>query len=147
MAGPKWDVKAYACPNCGEKQLVYEGSVRWRHGPRPSRARAKKAYFSFFFMPASNQVHYFHCTGCGMLFYDLTNDFMPHLTVENENIPAYKPDTGFLPGSMVDISIRIGYDVRDLKMMGYSDAQINRVLYGRITLQDLFDTDPENGRR
>jgi len=48
---------------------------------------------------------------------------------------------------MVDTSIRTGYDVRDLKVMGYSDAQIDRVLYGRISLQDLFDTEPENGRK
>jgi hypothetical protein len=147
MAGPKWNVNLCPCPNCGEKALVYEGSVSWRTGPRPSRGLARKERFGCFPAPAPNQVHYFHCANCGALFYDSANGRVPHLYLEDEHIPAYKPDTGFPPGSMVDISMRIGYDVRDLKMAGYSDAQIDRVLYGQIELEDLFDMQPENGRK
>jgi hypothetical protein len=143
MAGLNWDVKAYACPNCGQKALVYEGSVKWRSGPRPSRALAKKERFGC--RPASglNQVFYFHCANCATLFYDSGNGRAPHLNVEKGDVPAYKAGTGWPPGSIGDISARIGYDVRDLKMMGYSETQINRVLYGQMDLQQLLKSEPE----
>lgn len=146
MAGPQWDVKTYPCPACGEKALVYEGSVKWRQGPRPSRALAKKERFGCRPTAGLNQVHYFHCGSCSTLFYDSGDGRIPHLNVEKEAVPAYKPDTGFPPGSIGDVSMRIGYDVRDLKMMGYSDAQIDRVLYGQITLDELFKLEPGHGR-
>ena len=147
MSGPEWDIKTYPCPNCGEKQLVYEGSVKWRSGPRPSRTLAKKDRFGCLPTAGLNQVHYFHCAACTTLFYDSSNGRVPHLNVEKEDVPAYKSPTGFPPGSIGDISVRIGYDVRDLKMAGYSDTQINHVLYGQITLEELFGMAPENGRK
>ena len=147
MAGLNWDVGAYACPQCGEKALVYEGSVKWRSGPRPSRALAKKERFGCWPASGLNQVHYFHCDNCATLFYDSGDGRVPHLNVEKGDVPAYKSDTGWPPGSIGDVSARIGYDVRDLKMMGYSDAQINRVLYGQMDLQALLKSEPEKGRK
>jgi hypothetical protein len=44
----------------------------------------------------------------------------------------------------VDISLEIGYDVRELIMEGYSWAQINRVRDGKITMRQLFKEKPEN---
>ena len=53
-----------------------------------------------------------------------------------------RSETGWPPGSIGDISARIGYDVRDLKMAGYSDAEIDEVLYGRCTLAELLQRAP-----
>jgi hypothetical protein len=54
--------------------------------------------------------------------------------------------SGWPPGSIGDISSQIGYDVRELYITGYSDAQIRRVRSGEITLDDLLRVKPE-GRR
>lgn len=48
-----------------------------------------------------------------------------------------------LPGSIGAISARIGYDVRDLIVAGYSDRQIWRAVRGEITLHQLFAEEPE----
>lgn len=40
--------------------------------------------------------------------------------------------TGWPPGSIGDVSTRIGYDVRDLKVMGYSGERIHGVLARRV---------------
>lgn len=53
--------------------------------------------------------------------------------------------TGWPPGSVGDVSARIGYDVRDLKMMGYSDEQIQGVLKGECTVEDLLKRPPDRG--
>lgn len=52
---------------------------------------------------------------------------------------------GFSPGSIGEVSSRIGYDVRDLLMAGftraeissYSNEQIMNVIDGRLTLAEL----------
>lgn len=48
------------------------------------------------------------------------------------------------PGSIGAISARIGCDVRELIVAGYSDRQVWRVLRGEITLEQLFAETPEN---
>jgi hypothetical protein len=47
------------------------------------------------------------------------------------------------PGSIGAISARIGYDVRDLIVAGYSDRQIWRVVRGEITLTEQFAEEPD----
>ena len=47
------------------------------------------------------------------------------------------------PGSIGAISARIGCDVRDLIVAGYSDRQIWRVVRGEIRLEELFAEQPE----
>ncbi|MFN2138437.1 MAG: hypothetical protein ACK2UK_20945 [Candidatus Promineifilaceae bacterium] len=54
---------------------------------------------------------------------------------------------GYHPGSRGDISTQIGYDVRDLIVMGYSKRQIYSVVEGEITLEELLHSVPENMRR
>lgn len=46
-------------------------------------------------------------------------------------------------GSIGDKSAQLGYDWRDLKMSGYSDNQINGVLQGKYTLDELFKMKPD----
>lgn len=53
--------------------------------------------------------------------------------------------TGWTPGSVGDVSSRIGYDVRDLKMMGYSDEQIQGVSQGEYTVEELLKRPPDRG--
>ncbi len=54
---------------------------------------------------------------------------------------------GIRPNSLGDISTRIGYDIRDLWAMSYSDRQIKRVERGDITIGELLDSQPEGNRR
>jgi hypothetical protein len=50
--------------------------------------------------------------------------------------------TGWPPGSIGDISARIGYDVRDLMVAGYSEDQIQGLQNGQYTLDDLLSQKP-----
>ena len=54
--------------------------------------------------------------------------------------------TGWPPASVGDVSVRIGYDVRELKMAGYSEEEIHSVLYGGHTLEELLERGPRKGR-
>ncbi len=54
--------------------------------------------------------------------------------------------TGWPPASVGDVSARIGYDVRELIMAGYSWEEIGTVLYGRRTLEELLERGPQQGR-
>lgn len=54
--------------------------------------------------------------------------------------------TGWPPGSVGDVSARLGYDVRDLWMMGYSDEEIQSVLAGERTLEELLGWPPASGK-
>ncbi|MFQ5420117.1 MAG: hypothetical protein ACE5EY_07115 [Anaerolineae bacterium] len=58
--------------------------------------------------------------------------------------PAQQPAGPFRPGSIGDISARIGYDVRDLMMAGYSREQIHDVETGKITLKELWKQKPKS---
>jgi hypothetical protein len=51
--------------------------------------------------------------------------------------------TGWPPGSIGDISARIGYDVRDLLVVGYTDDQIRGLLRKEYTLDELFKQRPK----
>ena len=42
-----------------------------------------------------------------------------------------------------DISMRLGDDVREVRGKGYSDSQINDVLTGKYTLDDLYKMKPQ----
>lgn len=50
--------------------------------------------------------------------------------------------TGWPPGSVGDLSARLGYDWRELKMAGYSDSEIQGVLSGDRTLDELLRSKP-----
>lgn len=49
-----------------------------------------------------------------------------------------RTDTGWPPGSIGDLSVRVGYDVRDLKIAGYEWDEIQEVADGKITLAELW---------
>jgi len=56
-----------------------------------------------------------------------------------------KTESGFPPGSIGDVSSRIGYDVRDVLMAGFTHAEINEftkedilgVMHGEYSLKEL----------
>jgi hypothetical protein len=54
--------------------------------------------------------------------------------------------TGWPPGSVGDVSARIGYDMRELMMAGFSREEIHTVLHGGCTLEELLERGPQNGR-
>ena len=67
--------------------------------------------------------------------------------IEKDKEKTKRPEeTGWPPGSIGDISARIGYDARDLKMAGYSDDEIFQVLSGERTLEDLLNSGPSRQR-
>jgi hypothetical protein len=89
---------------------------------------------------------------------------VPHLTIDTADLvdvdlllevanrlvrqvpsPQRRSVTGWPPGSIGDVSARIGYDVRDLKMMGYSDDQIQGVSLGEYTMAELLKRPPGRG--
>ena len=53
-----------------------------------------------------------------------------------------KPKRWALGGSIGDVSIRLNFDVREIWMSGYSDEQINDVLIGEYTLDELWKREP-----
>jgi hypothetical protein len=54
--------------------------------------------------------------------------------------------SGWPPGSVGDLSSRVGEDVRDLKISGYSDREIYEVANGHITLEELHRRGPKSKR-
>jgi hypothetical protein len=54
--------------------------------------------------------------------------------------------TGWPPGSVGDVSARIGYDMRELIMAGFSWKEIHSVLHGGCTLEELLERGPQKGR-
>jgi len=74
-------------------------------------------------------------------------DLDQFLQLANHLIAAIPPlerrsITGWPPGSIGDVSARIGYDVRDLIMAGYSEDQIQGLLTNQYTLDDLLAKKP-----
>lgn len=63
---------------------------------------------------------------------------------DNSNMKKPPEYSVMPPGSSGDLSLRPGYDWRDLKMSGYSDKQIRGVLDGDCTLPALFKIKPED---
>lgn len=61
---------------------------------------------------------------------------------DTDRDPANKSPKGVIAGSIGDVSSRLGIDVRELLASGYSNAQIDRVLRGEMTLSDLFQEKP-----
>jgi len=51
--------------------------------------------------------------------------------------------TGWPPGSVGDISVRIGTDVRDLLIVGYSHEQTGGLLRGEYALDELYRQRPK----
>ena len=49
--------------------------------------------------------------------------------------------------SIGSISMRLGEDVRDVWGMGYSDEQINDVLTGKYTLEEMYKMDPNGNTK
>jgi hypothetical protein len=54
--------------------------------------------------------------------------------------------TGWPPGSIGDLSVRVGTDVRELLIVGYTDDQIRGVLRGEYTLDELRKQRPKGKR-
>jgi hypothetical protein len=46
-----------------------------------------------------------------------------------------------------EISVRLGEDVREIWIKGYSDDQINDVLTGKNTLDDMYKMEPKGNNR
>jgi hypothetical protein len=57
-----------------------------------------------------------------------------------------RASTGWPPGSIGDLSVRIGTDVRELMIVGYTDRQIRGVLRGEYTLDELYKRRPKGKR-
>jgi hypothetical protein len=57
-----------------------------------------------------------------------------------------RSSTGWPPGSIGDISVRIGTDVRELLIAGYTHDQIRGVLRGEYTLDGLYEQRPKGKR-
>lgn len=55
---------------------------------------------------------------------------------------AEKPKRWALAGSIGDVSVHLNFDVREIWMSGYSDEQINDVLIGECTLDELWKMEP-----
>ena len=53
-----------------------------------------------------------------------------------------KPARPLPSGSIGDVSVRIGYDVRDLYMAGYTTEEINGILNGEYSLEELLERGP-----
>ena len=73
------------------------------------------------------------------------------MSLVDDSLPAaHEPDgepaPSFPPGSVGDLSLRIGYDIRDLVMQGYSWDEIQDVVYGRCTLEGLLSRGPRRKR-
>ncbi len=82
MIRPKWDWATYPCPECGEQTLEYDGSVKWRSGPRPGRELATRGPVGLSPRADFEIAHYFHCVGCETKFYDPVHSSRPRLFVE-----------------------------------------------------------------
>ena len=52
--------------------------------------------------------------------------------------------SGWPPGSVGDVSARIGYEVRDLWMAGYDAARIESIVCGQRTVEDLLTCKPRS---
>jgi len=50
--------------------------------------------------------------------------------------------TGFPQGGIGNISARIGYDVRELLMQGYSMPEIHGIMRGEYTVHELLEMKP-----
>jgi hypothetical protein len=81
---PKWEWKTHPCPKCGENTLEYDGSVKWRSGPRPGRNLATKRPVGFSPRADFEIAHYFHCASCERGFYDPVDTRRPRLFVERD---------------------------------------------------------------
>ncbi|MBI3962554.1 MAG: hypothetical protein HY335_07370 [Deinococcus sp.] len=53
------------------------------------------------------------------------------------------PKTGLPRGSIGDLSVQIGYDVRDLLMEGYDQDEIDGIIRGEYTLEELLRRGPK----
>ena len=54
-------------------------------------------------------------------------------------------ETGFASGTIGDLTMRVGEDVRDLHNMGYDWGQITNVARGRMTLEEMWKQGPRRG--
>jgi hypothetical protein len=82
---PKWQWDTVPCPECGEQKMAYDGSVKWRSGPRPGRELATKGPIGFSPRADFEIAHYLHCRACHQAFFDPVDGNRPHLLVEAAN--------------------------------------------------------------
>ena len=71
------------------------------------------------------------------------NKKTPSTEPTSDQSPPKKSKSGFPPGSIGDVSARIGYDVRDILMAGYSHGDIAELEMGLITAEELRKRGPE----
>lgn len=73
----------------------------------------------------------------------MRNPFSPRKRVSGKLVRMdKKPKRWEIAGGIGDLSVRLGYDIRDVWMAGYSDEQINGVLAGEYTLSELWKMKP-----
>ena len=72
------------------------------------------------------------------LFVNLLNQLIEQIP----HIKRYSISTGFPYGSIGDTSVRIGMDVRELYIDGYTQADIHKVLQGELSLSELMKRGP-----
>ena len=59
----------YPCPKCGQYDLVYDGMLAWRSGPRPPRKMARKDV-GFSRRSDYERQRLYHCQHCEIEFYE-----------------------------------------------------------------------------
>lgn len=64
-----------------------------------------------------------------------------------EDVDVNSNESLFPGESIGSISTRLGEDVRDVWGMGFSDDQINGVLTGKYSLEDLYRMEPEGNTK
>jgi hypothetical protein len=72
---------SYPCPKCGAYQLVYDGVLLWRSGPRPPRELART---DVGFSPRADveRERCYHCASCGAEFFQDVEQRSAHLYAE-----------------------------------------------------------------
>ena len=93
-------------------------------------------------------THYGHTKEMVLIQKDILSDhelFVDTLRQLIEQVPLLdrrSVATAFPPGSIGDTSVRIGTDVRELYIDGYTQADIHKVLTGELSLSELMRQGP-----
>jgi DNA-directed RNA polymerase subunit RPC12/RpoP len=86
------ETTSYPCPQCGAQQLVCDGFVRWRSGPRPPRSLAvSRDRLGFSPRADFDESAYYHCEDCSAEFVDhiVSSHGLSSLQVEGGG-PSYR---------------------------------------------------------
>ncbi|MBN2004229.1 MAG: hypothetical protein JXA21_12820 [Anaerolineae bacterium] len=66
---------------------------------------------------------------------------------QNPLLSMPRNEHGDIPGSIGDLCRRVGYDVRDLIMEGYTWDEIYTVARGERSLEDLLQRGPQSRKK